>query len=66
MHPSIAMILIAAAFGGVTYITERTERRAHSCPVHNRAAGKAARLLGVLCGFVAAGLLFAAYLFRDL
>ena len=60
MNLSITLVVLAVCFGGVTFMIEKAEQKAKTCSVHNRQAGKVARVLGVFCGLVAVALLFGA------
>lgn len=63
MNPSVALAAVAVCFGGVAWVIERAEQSAKTCAVHDRRAGGVARILGVLCGLAAVGLLATAFYF---
>jgi hypothetical protein len=66
MKVSLVLVIVAVAFGGLTFLIEKTEQKAATCSVHNRTAGKMARVLGIFSGVVAVGLLASAFFLRDL
>jgi hypothetical protein len=63
MNPSVALAVVAVGFGGVAWVIERGEQKAKTCAVHDRRVGGVARILGILCGIVAVGLLATAFYF---
>lgn len=60
MNTTIALMLIAVCFGGVAWGIRQVAQRAKTCAAHDPMAGRAAVVLGYLCGIISVGLLIAA------